>query len=314
MTSPLILGAMYFGTKTDRATSFALLDRFVEAGGTTIDTANCYAFWASGTGAGGQSETVIGEWLRANPGLRDSLTIATKVGVEPATPGDFDGPVEGLSAPVIRRECGRSLERLGVDRIDLYWAHGEDRTVELEETVTALGDLVRDGYAARLGVSNHPTWRVEQARAIASSLDLEPFTALQLTTSYLRPRPDASVPGKDHPFGFASSETLDYLTEHPDIELWAYSPLLQGSYDRDDRPFPEVYDHPGTTRRLDALTQVAADLKATRGQVVLAWLIASTPSIRPIVGVSSLEQLDEALVAGSLDLSEHLLGVLDSAS
>src|SRR5262245_22144346 len=190
MTSALVLGAMYFGTRTDRATSYALLDRYVEAGGTTIDTVNCYAFWAGDTGAGGQSEAVIGDWLRANPGLRDRLTIATKVGVEPATPGDFDGPVEGLSAEVVERECARSLERLGLDRIDLYWAHGEDRSVPLAETVAAFGALLSRGLVSRLGVSNHPTWRVEEARALATAQGVQPFTALQLTTSYVRPRPD----------------------------------------------------------------------------------------------------------------------------
>lgn len=313
MTSELILGAMYFGTRTDRATSYALLDRFVEAGGTTIDTANCYAFWAGDTGAGGQSEALLGDWLRANPGLRERLCLATKVGVEPATPGVLDGPVEGLSAEVVRRECATSLERLGIDTIDVYWAHGEDRTVELAETVTAFGDLVRDGYVARLGVSNHPTWRVEQARALARALDLEPFTALQLTTSYVRPRPDVQVPGKGHRFGFVSDETLDYVTEHPEIELWAYSPLVQGSYDRADRPFPEAYDHPGTTRRLAALGRVADELGATRGQVVLAWLTGGTPSIRPIVGVSSLAQLDAALASDRLELGAAHRAALDSA-
>ena len=88
-TSDLVLGTMYFGTRTDEATSFALLDRFVEAGGTTIDTANCYAFWQSDTGAGGQSEALIGRWLAANPGLRDDLVLATKVGQEPREPGVF---------------------------------------------------------------------------------------------------------------------------------------------------------------------------------------------------------------------------------
>lgn len=314
MTSELILGAMYFGTKTDRETSYALLDRFVKAGGTTIDTANCYAFWAGDTGAGGQSEALIGDWLRDNPGLRDTLSIATKVGVEPATPGAFDGPVEGLSAGVIRRECARSLERLGIDTIDVFWAHGEDRSVELEETVTALGDLVRDGYVERLGVSNHPTWRVEQARGLARALDLEPFTALQLTTSYVRPRPDVRVPGKDHRFGFVTDETLDYVTEHPEVELWAYSPLVQGSYERADRPFPDAYDHPGTQRRLRALGQVAEELGATRGQVVLAWLLRSRPQVRPIVGVSDLAQLDQAMAAARLELGAGQLAALDAAT
>ncbi len=309
MISDLILGAMFFGTKTDRATSYALLDRFVEAGGTTIDTANCYSFWTSDTGAGGQSEALIGDWLRSNPGLRERLVIATKVGQEPADPG----PVEGLSADVITQACAVSLDRLGIETIDVYWAHGEDRSVDLAETVAAFGALVSKGSVSRLGISNHPVWRVEQARAFARDNGTEPFTALQLTTSYVRPRPDAHVPGKDHRFGFVSDETIDYLSEHPEFELWAYSPLVQGSYDRADRPFPEAYDHPGTTRRLAALSEVAGTLGVTRGQVVLAWLMASTPSIRPIVGVSSIEQFDEALGAARIDLTADHLAVLDAA-
>ncbi|WP_329957563.1 aldo/keto reductase [Nocardioides anomalus] len=230
----LVLGTMYFGTRTDEATSFAVLDRYVAAGGRILDTANCYAFWASGTGHGGQSETVLGRWLAANPGVREELTVATKVGVEPVD----GGGVEGLSADVIGRECRRSLERLGVDRVDLYWAHGEDRSVPLAETVAAFGELVEEGLVGRLGVSNHPTWRVEQARALAAASGVAAYTALQLTTSYVGPRPGAPVPGKDHRFGFVSDETVDYLETHPDLELWVYSPLVQGSYDRADRPFP----------------------------------------------------------------------------
>src|SRR5687767_13984971 len=171
MISDLILGAMYFGTKTDRPTSYALLDRFVEAGGTTIDTANCYSFWASETGAGGQSEAVIGDWLGSNPGLRERLKIATKVGIEPAGPGQ----VEGLSADVITKACVMSLERMGIETIDLYWAHGEDRTVDLAETVAAFGAHLADGFVDRLGLSNHPVWRVERAQAIARANGTEPF-------------------------------------------------------------------------------------------------------------------------------------------
>ncbi len=313
-TSDLVLGTMYFGTRTDEATSFALLDRFVEAGGTTIDTANCYAFWRSDTGAGGQSEALIGRWLAANPGLRDSLVLATKVGQEPRAPGVFEAPWEGLSAGVVAREFERSRERLGVDSIDVYWAHGEDRSVDLAETVAAFGAIVAAGGARRLGVSNHPTWRVEQARALAVGQGVEPFTALQLTTSYVEPRPGAAVPGKDHRFGFASDETSDYLTSHPELEAWAYSPLVQGSYDRADRPFPAAYEHPGTTRRRAALAAVASDLRVGPGQVVLAWLLTATarrPAWRPIVGVSSVAQLDAALAAAQVELSPEHLAALD---
>ncbi|MBZ5738902.1 aldo/keto reductase [Nocardioides mangrovi] len=290
----LVLGTMYFGTRTDEATSYALLDRFVEAGGRILDTANCYSFWSSPSGHGGQSEALLGRWLAANPGLRHELTIATKVGVEPVD----GGGVEGLSAPVIEREAARSLERLGIDAIDLYWAHGEDRSTDLEETVAAFGALVEAGVVRRLGVSNHPTWRVERGRAIAERLGLEPWTALQLTTSYVEPRPGAQVPGKDHRFGFVTDETVDYLDTHPDVELWVYSPLVQGSFDRDDRPFPDAYDHPGTTARLAELSARAGELGVPRSQLVLAWMLGR--GWKPIVGVSSVEQLDSALASASL--------------
>jgi aryl-alcohol dehydrogenase-like predicted oxidoreductase len=302
--SDLVLGTMYFGTRTDPATSYALLDRFVEAGGTTIDTANCYAFWADPTGHGGQSESLIGDWLREHPGLREQLTIATKVGVEPAD----GGGIEGLSPEVVRREAERSRGRLGLEVIDLYWAHGEDRRTPIEDTAHAMGALVADGIVRRLGISNHPTWMVERARGHALTRGLAPFEALQLTTSYVEPRPGAAVEGKDHRFGWVTDETCDYVALNG-LELWAYSPLIQGSFDRGDRPFPQAYDHPGTTGRLAALAEVAGERGVAPSQVVLAWLLAR--GLRPIVGVSSVEQLDSALAAGRLDLDDETMARLD---
>jgi aryl-alcohol dehydrogenase-like predicted oxidoreductase len=300
----LVLGTMYFGTRTDEATSFALLDRFVGAGGRTLDTANCYAFWVSETGHGGQSETVIGRWLEANPGLREELVIATKVGVEPVD----SGGIEGLSADVIAREAQLSRERLGIDTIDVYWAHGEDRHVDLAETVAAFGALVEEGAVRRLGASNHATWRVERARDLAREQGVEPWTLLQLTASYVDPRPRVEVPGKDHRFGFVTDETVDYLESHPELELWVYSPLVQGSFDRADRPFPDEYDHPGTTARLAALGRVAERRRVAPSQVVLAWM---SRRAKPIIGVSSLEQLDSALGSADLELTETDLAELD---
>jgi aryl-alcohol dehydrogenase-like predicted oxidoreductase len=301
----LVLGTMYFGTRTDERTSFALLDRFVDAGGRVLDTANCYAFWASDTGHGGQSEALIGRWLRTNPGIRDDLVIATKVGVEPVD----GGGVEGLSAEVIGREASRSRELLGIETIDVYWAHAEDRKVDLAETVAAFGALVKDGAVRRLGASNHATWRVERARDLAHEQGVEPYTLLQLTTSYVDPRPRAAVPGKGHRFGFVTDETVDYLEHHPEIELWVYSPLIQGSFDREDRPFPDEYDHPGTTARLTALAGVAERHGAALSQVVLAWM---SRRAKPIVGVSSIEQLDSALASADLELTESDLVELDA--
>lgn len=307
----LVLGCMYFGTRTDETTSRAIVERFLERGGTTLDTADCYAFWASPTGAGGQSEEFLGRWMADNPGVREQIVLATKVGPEPV-PGQ-PGQVVGLGADVVTRAVRESLRRLRTDHIDLYWAHLEDRATPMAEVVATFGRLVADGLVGRLGISNHPTWRVEQARALAAVAGTEPFTALQLTTSYVRPRPDVAVPGKDHRFGFVTDETIDYLQTHPDLEAWAYSPLIQGSYDRAERPFPEAYDHPGTTRRLAVLREVAAEVGASPGQIVLAWLIGSAPAFRPIVGVSSLAQLDSALDAASIELTDDQRARLDAA-
>lgn len=305
-TSDLVLGTMYFGTRTDRSTTYALLDRFVEAGGQWLDTADCYAFWVHESGHGGQSETLLGEWLRADPGVRDRVRIATKVGVEPLD----GGGVEGLSAPVVRAGAEASRERLGIETIDLFWAHARDLSTPLEETVEAFGALAAEGAVRRVGFSNHATWQVERARAHALARGLEPVTALQLSTSYLEPRPGAAVEGKDHRFGWVGEETRDYVEQHPDVEVWAYSPLVQGSYDRADRPFPQAYDHPGSTARLAALRAVAERLGVAPSVVVLAWLLRR--DISPIVGVSSVEQLDSALAARDLALDDEAMAQLDA--
>jgi aryl-alcohol dehydrogenase-like predicted oxidoreductase len=310
----MALGAMYFGTRVDERTSFALLDRFVSSGGTVIDTANNYSFWSGGSGYGGQSEAVVGRWLASNKGVRNSLVISTKVGAEPTVAGGFPESREGLSAQAIADGIKGSLDRLQIDQVDMYWAHMEDRSVGLEETVSALGDLVNAGLVGRLGVSNHPSWRVERARQIAATRGLAGYSALQLSYSYLQPRPLAPVDGQSHRFGFVSDETLDYVVENPGIALWAYSPLLVGAYVRPDRPLPEAYDHPGTSRRLAVLDEVAAELGATRNQVVLAWLTGGRPAITPIVGVSSVDQLDEAMAGSALALTADQRRRLGAAS
>lgn len=302
----LVLGTMYFGTRTTAADSHAQLDRFVEAGGTTIDTANCYAFWQPDGGEGGQSEEVIGAWLHAHPGARDDLVIASKVGATPR-----HGELEGLSRRVVNREIDKSLTRLGLGRLDVYWAHADDRSTPLDETVSVLGELVRGGTVDRLGVSNHPTWRVAKAREIARSQGVPGFELVQQSASYVEPRPGLGVPGKDHRFGFVTDETRD-LCASEGIELWSYSPLIQGSYDREDRPFPDAYDHPGTTRRLALLDELAGRYSVRRGQLVLAWLLHQQPVVRPIIGVSSLAQLDEAIAAAGLELDPTDVARLDA--
>ena len=163
--SVLSLGAMWFGTRTGEATSFAILDRFTEAGGTLIDTSDNYAFWEPG-GRGGESETVLGRWLAAR-GARDRVRLSSKVGAQPTIPGtSYLDSAEGLSAPAIRSALEGSLRRLGTDHLDVYWAHIEDRSVTLEETVDTFASLIKEGKAGVVGASNHATWRVERPEAI----------------------------------------------------------------------------------------------------------------------------------------------------
>jgi Aldo/keto reductase family len=178
-----------------RATSFELLDRFVSADGTMIDTANSYAFWVDPSGSGGQSEQVVGRWLARRGGIREQIHLASKVGAAPAGPGEWPANAEGLSAPAIKAAVQASLGRLQTDRIDLYWTHMEDRSVPLAETAGALAELAAAGTVGRLGCSNHPVWRLEQARQVAGANGWAEYTALQLRHSYLQPRPGAPVPG-----------------------------------------------------------------------------------------------------------------------
>ena len=307
--SPLVLGAMSFGTRIDEDTSFALLDRFVERGGVWIDTADCYSFWDSPTGHGGASETVLGRWLAARPGVRDRVRLSTKVGAEPLWPGSWPERRAGLSTRAIREAVAGSFERLGIDTIDLLWLHMEDRTVPIEETVEALASLTADGRVRRVGASNHPAWRIERARAHAKRIGSLPIDAFQLNSTYLRARPGTQLPGVVHRFGPLDDEQRDYAAEHG-IETWAYTPLLSGAYDNPDKQIAEVYDHPGNTRRLAVLDDIARERGHTRGQIVLAWLLAH--GIRPILGGSKPEQLDAAMDAALLALTPEEVDAMDA--
>ncbi|WP_279580577.1 aldo/keto reductase [Fodinicola feengrottensis] len=295
-----VLGTMHFGTRLDERTSFELLDRFVDAGGTRIDTANCYAFWSDPSGHGGTSEALIGRWLKQRPGMRDRIQLSTKVGAEPGETGQWPANREGLSATAIKAAVEGSLGRLGVDRVEMYWTHMDDRSVSLTEVSRALNELVSAGVVGRLGASNQPAWRVEAARQVAAANNWAAYGAVQLSYSYLRPRPEALVPGNVHEHGWATYESLDHVHTEG-LELWAYSPLLVGGYTRPER-LPEAYEHPGTTARLAALDELASELDATRHQTVLAWLLADA-AVRPIVGVSTAAQLDEAAAAVRMTLT-----------
>ncbi|MFF3753442.1 aldo/keto reductase [Streptomyces sp. NPDC002018] len=306
--SRLCLGALPFGSSVDEKTSFAILDRFVEAGGTLIDTANNYVFWGGGTSD--ESETTVGRWL-ASRGTRDQIVLATKGGARPTVAGAGLESAEGLSAEAVRTAFEGSLRRLGTDRVDLYWSHVEDRNVPLEETVGALDALVQEGKARVLGCCNHATWRIERARAVAAGAGRTPYTAVQQRYSYLQPRFDVPLPEGGHVH--TTPELLDYVRSEPDLTLFAYTTLLFGAYTRPEKKLPRAYDHPGTAARLEALRKVSRESGATPNQVVLAWLTGGEPSVVPIVGVSSVAQLDEAIEAADLVLDAEQREVLDTA-
>jgi aryl-alcohol dehydrogenase-like predicted oxidoreductase len=313
--SVLSLGTMHFGTATDEATSFAILDRYVEAGGTFIDTSGNYAFWV-GT-QGGESEELLGRWRRSRD-AGEEVVIATKVGARPLAPGtSFTDNAEGLSARVIRESSERSRDRLGMARLDLLYAHIDDPAVPLAETVQAFAALVAEGTVGLLGVSNHWAWQVEQARTLATAAGLPGYEVLQYQHSYLRPRID--LPGsryQDGMPGMVGGDLLSYLRAEPQLAMVAYSPLLKGGYVRPDRlDSPEFaeYDHPGTPVRLAALREVAKDADATVNQVVLAWLIGAEIPVIPLIGASSVAQLDESLAAVDLELTAEQRTRLDAA-
>ncbi|MFG1820771.1 aldo/keto reductase [Kribbella sp. NPDC049174] len=303
----IALGAMEYGTRIGEKESFALLDAYVDAGGEWIDTANCYAFWQHPSGHGGQSEELLGRWFASRPGVRERVKLATKVGCEPLWPGSYPAHSEGLSAKAIETALETSLRRLGVDHIDLYWAHRDDRSTPLEETVAAFGKHAAAGTIGRIGLSNYALWRTERMRGLALEQGVEGPTALQLRYSYLQPRPFVRDHAHDHRFGWITDDVLDYAETNPAQQLFAYGPLMSGAYEnRPDRPIPEAFDHPGTTRRLQALSGVAEALNVTHSEVVLAWLTSGAPAVTPIIGISNHTYLTTALRGARLTLTpEH---------
>lgn len=287
--SALCLGAMYFGTRNDERASFELLDQYVAAGGTFIDTANIYAHWVEG-GQGGESESLLGRWMKAR-GNRAELFLASKVGF------NMPGVERGLTAAQIEAECEKSLRRMGVETIDLYYAHVDDRVTPLDETLAAFDRLVRAGKVRFIGASNYLAWRLEQAHWVSKTHDWASFCCVQQRYTYLRPKPGASF----DPQISANDDLLDYVrARRHDFTLLAYSALLGGAYVRDDRPVPEQYQGPDAEARLRVLREVAAETGATPNQVVLAWMMHSDPPVIPLIAASEPRHLAENI--GALDV------------
>jgi aryl-alcohol dehydrogenase-like predicted oxidoreductase len=296
--SALCFGTMYFGNKESQETAFTLLDHYVEAGGNFLDTSNNYAFWVDGC-TGDESETLLGHWMKDRNNRKD-IFLATKVGARPVHVGaPWPQGMQGLSAKVILENVEQSLERLQTNYIDLYYAHIDDRSTKLEETLETFHGLVQSGKVRNIGCSNTASWRIAEARDLAKSKGLTPYCCVQQKHTLLRPNPDAMFSS-----GVQLSVTndlLDYSLVHDDFRILAYGPLLLGAYTRSDRPVPAEYKSSITETQLSELSSVAEEQGATPNQVVLAWMLQSTPVIIPIIAASTKAQLQENLEA--LDLS-----------
>jgi aryl-alcohol dehydrogenase-like predicted oxidoreductase len=317
--SVLSLGAMLFGTKTPEDVSRNLLDRFVEAGGNFIDTSNNYAFWQTGS-RGGESEALLGRWLK-DRGRRDDLVIATKVGAKPKRAGAGLEDIEGLGKQVIVENVDESLTRLGTDYIDLYYAHIDDRTTDLEETLEGFDAVVKAGKVRAIGCSNYTIWRVERAIQLSRRHGWPEYVAIQQSHSYFRQRPlselvkdpTMGMRGGWGPNGGLTGQHLDYLRFNPRFRAVAYTPMLRGAYSDPDR-LAENYRTPDNEKRSAALGEVVRETGATANQVVLAWLLQSSPSIIPLMAVSNSEQLSDNLGWMRISLTKEQIARLDSAA
>jgi aryl-alcohol dehydrogenase-like predicted oxidoreductase len=323
--SEVCLGTMLMGSTIDEPTSFAMLDRFLELGGSFLDTANCYAWWMGrGEFVGDESEELLGRWMRSR-GNRHQVFLATKVGARlrnVAAIRDAGGDVfwdrvdderERQTAETIRRAVEDSLRRLQTDYIDLYYSHLDDRETPLEERLRVFGDLVAAGKVRLLGASNYRTWRLERARQISAANGWPQFVTIQQQSSYLRPRPDAD-------FGTAvnlDAELADYLAANPEVALLAYSPLLKGIYEDETKRKAyynwSKFQGPDATARLATLSALAAELGVSNSQLVLAWLLHRRPATIPMITGSTLSQLEHNLAAVEISLTPEQVARLDAA-
>jgi aryl-alcohol dehydrogenase-like predicted oxidoreductase len=298
--SALCLGAMYFGTRNDETTSYRLLDQYMDAGGSFIDTANIYAWWVDGF-KGQESEALLGRWMQKRKN-RSRIFLASKVGFQYG-----DVPL-GLTRKLIEAECEKSLKLLGTERIDLYYAHVDDRSTPMEETLEAFNRLVKAGKVGVIGASNFTAWRLEEARWHSQVNGWIEYCCVQQRHTYLRPKPGAS-------FGAqlaVNADLLDYCRNRK-LTLLAYSALLSGGYTRAERSINEQYLGPDSNLRLTALRQVAQEKEATVNQVILAWMLHSDPLVLPLIAASTSEQLEENLKALEINLSAEDMQKLDQA-
>ena len=305
--SSLCLGTMTFGVETDEAGSHEQLDRFVEAGGTLVDTADVYAR--------GQSEEIIGRWFSSRAAdVTDRVVLATKgrfrMGNEPNS--------LGLSTRHLTRALDASLSRLGLDRVDLYQVHAFDPLTPLEETLRTLDGFIRAGKIAHYGLSNFTGWQLTKTVHLAKALGVAPPVTLQ---------PQYSLIVREIEWEIVPA-VLD-----AGMGMLPWSPLgggwLSGKYQRDQRPTGstrlgedpergmEAYDRRGTERTwniIDAVQKVAEDRGVSMAEVALAWVTDRPAVTSTILGARTKEQLETNLRSAELHLTAEETAALDQAS
>jgi aryl-alcohol dehydrogenase-like predicted oxidoreductase len=303
--SAYALGTMTFGAEADEADSHAMLDRYLEAGGNFVDTADVYSH--------GASEEIIGRWLEKG-GRRDEIVLATKARFRMG-----EGPNDvGLSRLHLQRACDASLERLGVDTIDLYQAHCWDPVTPLEETLAAFAELVAAGKVRYVGVSNFAGWQLQRAALLGRLPGHAPVVTLQ---------PQYSLLSREIEW------ELVPLCLEEGVGMLPWSPLgggwLTGKYSRDERPSgatrlgedpdrgQEAWDRRNTELTwavVDAVQEIADAQGASMAQVALSW-VSSRPGVTStILGTRTVEQLDDNLGAAELELEPEQVARLDEVS
>ena len=297
-TPRLVLGGNVFGWTASGAEAFRILDRFVEAGGTMIDTADVYSAWVPGH-KGGESERLIGEWLRRR-GRRDDVLIATKVGFS-----------EGLSAGVIERGIEASLERLGTTHVDLYYSHKDDPETPFEETLGTFDRLVRAGKVRAIGASQIDAERLEQALAVSADNGLVPYTVLQTWYNMMeRPRFEEALAGVAQAHGLGVLPFYGLANGFLSGKYRSEADLKKSI--RGDRVAEYLNDRGLAV--LAALDEVAAETGATPAQVALAWTAAQPGVTAPIASATSMAQLEDLIGAMTLELDAGQLERLRTAS
>lgn len=298
---PLSLGGNVFGWTADRDTSFAVLDAFVHGGGDFIDTADSYSAWVPGN-EGGESETIIGEWLASRKPA--GVVVATKVSQHP----DF----RGLADSNVRRAAEASLRRLGVDEIDLYYAHFDDASVPLEETVAAFGQLVDDGLVRHVAVSNYSAERIREWTEIARRTGVALPVAVQPHYNLVHRNEveDSIIPvAEEFELGLVPYYSLasGFLTgKYRSTEIAGQdSPRAQGA---------AKYATEVGLRIIDALEEIGDAHDASIAATSLAWLRAQPTVVAPIASARNVEQVPDLLAGARLELSSEEVQRLNQVS